>query len=161
MKRTAKNAELRQQGEIENEGRFGLKSLVRDPRTQIELSVEDTLDVRAFGSTPKHVNQTTGGVFDGEVLDRKCRIEQVQTKVKGESCSKSNEWEQNARTWNDVPARSRVRTASWNIAASDAVRPFSWSRTVSFSPLLKLRACGPRCSEPATSKSLLTKRKQS
>jgi hypothetical protein len=43
-------------GEIENEGRFGLKSLVGDPRTRIELSMEDTLDFRAFGSTPKYMN---------------------------------------------------------------------------------------------------------
>ena len=70
LKRTAKNTELRQRKE--NSGMVGgeasqghgvklrmkddldLKILVGDPRTRIELSMEDTLDFRAFGSTPKY-----------------------------------------------------------------------------------------------------------
>jgi hypothetical protein len=65
------------------EGDLDLKVWWGLPRTRIELSVEDTLDFRAF--------EITGGVFETDVLDRKCKNEQVETKFKGESKPNSKE----------------------------------------------------------------------
>jgi hypothetical protein len=44
--------------------------------------MEDAL--RSFELTPERVNQTAGGVFESDIIDRKCRNKQMENKVKGE-----------------------------------------------------------------------------